>query len=209
MPLGEAVSSSLLVKVKGAALPVDVAPMLVNGYVDDSSNVPDLFVLRFTDEAGTVLAKAGFEIGAEVELSVQTSTPGGPQRLLVGEVTALEVELTEQGVHTVVRGLDKSHRLFRGTRVEAYLNMKASDIVQKVAKRVGAGCERRADRAAAPSTWLRTASATGTSCAGSLPRTAGFSAWSTGSCTSYAAPRPVRRPVGGSPERTRSSCNAA
>jgi uncharacterized protein involved in type VI secretion and phage assembly len=55
-------------------------------------------------------------------------------------VTALDVEVSEKGVHTVVRGLDASHRLFRGTRVEAYVNMTASDIVQKVAQRAGLQC---------------------------------------------------------------------
>jgi phage protein D len=61
--------------------------------------------------------------------------------LLNGEVTALEVDVSEAGVHTVVRGLDASHRLFRGTRVEAYVNMTASDIAKKVAGRAGLTCE--------------------------------------------------------------------
>jgi phage protein D len=143
MPLGEEFSNTLLVKVNGTPLPSDLTPLLVNGYVDDSSNVPDLFVLRFNDEQGLVLTKAGIEIGAQVELALQATTPGGPDPLLVGEVTALEVEVTEAGMHTIVRGLDKSHRLFRGTRVEAYVNMTASDIVSKVAQR--AGLEARVD----------------------------------------------------------------
>ncbi len=135
MPHGEEVSNTLLVKVGGAELPADVAALLVHGHVDDSSNVPDMFQLRFNDEHGVVVDKGGFTIAATVELLVKSSAPGGPQPLLTGEVTALEVELTEQGQHTVVRGLDSSHRLFRGTRVEAYLNMTASDIVRKVAQR--------------------------------------------------------------------------
>ncbi len=141
MPHGEEFSNTVLVKVGGTPLPDDVTPLMVGGYVDDSTNVPDLFVLRFTDEAGTVLTKAGLEIGAKVELSLQSTSPGGPQVLLQGEVTAIEVEIGEAGVHTVVRGLDASHRLFRGTRVEAYVNMTASDIVQKVAQRAGLPCE--------------------------------------------------------------------
>ena len=49
---------------------------------------------------------------------MQTSGPGGPQLLLNGEVTALEVGGdARHGLHTVVRGLDQSHRLFRGRRV--------------------------------------------------------------------------------------------
>jgi len=135
VPHGEEFSNSLQVKVGGTPLSADVAALLVNGYVDDSTNVPDLFVLRFNDEHGVVLAKAGFAIGEKVELSLQSTTPGGPEPLLLGEVTALEVEVTQAGMHTVVRGLDVSHRLFRGTRVEAYPDMTASDIVRKVAQR--------------------------------------------------------------------------
>jgi phage protein D len=57
--------------------------------------------------------------------------------LLAGEVTALETEVSGSGVHTVVRGLDLSHRLFRGRRVEAYLNATAADIARTVAERAG------------------------------------------------------------------------
>ncbi len=141
MPHGEEFSNTILVKVDGAQLPDDVKPLLVTGYVDDSTHVPDLFLLRFSDESGTVLAKARFEIGAKVELSLQSTQPGGPGVLHAGEVTAIEVDVSEAGVFTVVRGLDASHRLFRGTRVEAYVNMTASDIVKKVAQRAGLPCE--------------------------------------------------------------------
>ena len=135
MPHGEEVSNTLVVKVAGTELPADVAPLLVHGMVDESSNVPNMFVLRFNDEQGVVVSKGGFRTAAEVELLVQSSAPGPPQPLLKGEVTTIEVEVAEQGMHTVVRGLDKSHRLFRGTRVEAYLNMTASDIASRVAQR--------------------------------------------------------------------------
>ena len=136
MPLGEEHVSNLVVEVGGTPLPDDVSPLLVEGFVDDSLNLPDLFVLRFNDEAGIVISKARLELGAEVRLSVQ-GPRGGPTPLLVGEVTALEIELRETGMQTVVRGLDRSHRLFRGTRVAAYQDMTAGDIVSQVARRAG------------------------------------------------------------------------
>jgi uncharacterized protein involved in type VI secretion and phage assembly len=134
---GEEFSNMLLVEVDGRPLPPDVAARLVAAYVDDSSNVPDLFLLRFSDEHSTVLEKGGFNIGNSVKLLVQQSGPGGPVPLLSGEVTALETEMDQQGLHTIVRGLDHSHRLFRGRRVEAYLQSTAADIVRKVAQRAG------------------------------------------------------------------------
>ncbi|WP_315098959.1 VgrG-related protein [uncultured Cellulomonas sp.] len=137
MPHGEEHSASLLVDVAGTPLPADVLPLLVSGSVDSSRNVPDMFVLRFSDEHAIVLAKAGFTIGAKVRLRVQSSGPGGPVPLLDGEVTAVEAELDADGFHTVVRGLDPSHRLFRGRRMEAYRNMTADEIATKVATRAG------------------------------------------------------------------------
>lgn len=137
MAHNEEFSNMLLVEVAGKPLPPDIAARLVAGYIDDSSNVPDLFLLRFSDEYSTVLEKGGFSIGAPVKLLVQQSGPGGPVPLLSGEVTALETEMDHEGLYTIVRGLDHSHRLFRGRRVEAYLQSTAADIVRKVAQRAG------------------------------------------------------------------------
>ena len=137
MAFGEEHSATLLVEVEGQELPVDVRVLMVAASVDSSRNVPDMFVLRFSDEAGTVLAKGRFTIGAKVRLRVQSSAPGAPTPLLDGEVTSLEAELDSDGFHTVVRGLDRSHRLFRGRRMEAYRNMTADEIARKVAGRAG------------------------------------------------------------------------
>ena len=142
MAFGEEYSSTLLVQVKGAPLPPDLAAMLTDGYVDDSTNVPDLFVLRYSDENATFLEKSSVRIGDPVTLAVQRSGPAGPAPLLSGEVTALETELGSDGAYTVVRGLDHSHRLFRGRRVEAYLQSTAADIARAVAGRAGLGTGR-------------------------------------------------------------------
>ena len=134
---GEESSNKLLVQVNGSPLAAELQSMLTSGYVDDSTNVPDLFVLRFRGDAAKILDKSAFTIGAKVKLSVQASGPGGPMTLMSGEVTALETEVGVDGVHTVVRGLDQSHRLFRGLRVEAYVQATAADIARKIAQRAG------------------------------------------------------------------------
>ena len=48
---------------------------------------------------------------------------------MTGEVTALQSEFDTGGTFTVMRGYDAAHRLFRGRRTEAYMQMTASDIV--------------------------------------------------------------------------------
>lgn len=128
---------TLLVKVSGAPLSADIAGLLASGYVDDSLNLPDVFELRFTDNGSGLFTKAGFSIGAKVELSVQPSGSGAPTPLMSGEVTALEADIDALGTHLLVRGMDKSHRLFRGRRVAAYKQMKAMDIAKQLAQAAG------------------------------------------------------------------------
>ena len=132
---GETFANSLVVEVESAPLPADVKSLLTHAYVDDSRNLPDVFVLRFRDPGHVVLGKGKFTIGAKIALKVQTSDPGAPQPLMSGEVTAVGVELDAGGTFTEVRGYDLGHRLFRGRRVASYPNMTVADVVRKVAQR--------------------------------------------------------------------------
>lgn len=133
----ESFANNLVVEVDGEPLPADVKLLLTYAYVDDSRNLPDMFVLRFRDPGHVVLAKAGFKIGAKAVLKVQTADPGGPKPLMSGEITAVGVELDARGTFTEVRGYDEAHRLFRGKRVAVYPNMTISDVVRKVVQRAG------------------------------------------------------------------------
>jgi phage protein D len=130
-----AITNAFVVEVAGNALPADVEPLLASVYVDDSLNLPDLFVLRFRDPDRGVLAKAGLEIGTPVRVSVLTGEEQTPALLVDGEVTSLEVDFDETGTFTVVRGYDHAHRLFRGRGTYAYTQVTASDVVTTVARR--------------------------------------------------------------------------
>lgn len=128
-------TSLLLVSVDGSPLPASAAGLLVTGRITDAANLPDSFELEFADTSGTVLADGGFRIGAAVVLTVSENGPEGPVRLLDGEITALDREDVAGVLRTRVRGLDRSHRLFRGRRVAAYVDRTPADIVRDVAKR--------------------------------------------------------------------------
>ena len=134
---GEETSSRLLVEIDGAALAPDVVAKMSSATVDDSLSVPDMFVLRFLDDGASVLEKAHIKIGSTVRLRIQLGGSSTPTVLLKGEVTGLETDLSAMGTRTVVRGYDMSHRLFRGRRVEAYVDTKPGDIARKAASRVG------------------------------------------------------------------------
>lgn len=131
------VASALVVEVGGRPLPARFLNTLVEGFVDDSRTLPDLFVLRFRDPDRTLLAQGGIAVGTEIRLLARSGGGTEPRPLLSGMVTALELELDESGTYTVVRGLDETYRLLRGARVAGYQNMTLADIVAQVAQRAG------------------------------------------------------------------------
>ncbi|MDQ1501299.1 MAG: hypothetical protein QOI86_4639, partial [Actinomycetota bacterium] len=125
------------IEVDGAPLADAVDSTLVSAFVDDSLNLPDMFQLAFRDPTRTALEQGRFRIGSEVTVSVVSeATPGG-EKLVRGEVTALEAEFDSGGTMTVVRGYDPSHRLFRGRTTETYTNVTYADIARTVAGRAG------------------------------------------------------------------------
>ncbi|WP_401000955.1 VgrG-related protein [Agromyces sp. GXQ0307] len=133
----DAYTSLILVSVGGSPLPTEVSAVLERSRVTDAANLPDSFELEFVDSAGTVLSQGGFEIGAKVVIDVSQNGADGQRKLLEGEVTALDREDVGGELRTRVRGLDASHRLFRGRRIAAYVDMSTADIVRKVAERAG------------------------------------------------------------------------
>lgn len=130
-------TSKFKVEVDGTPLPDAVDPTLVSAFVDDNLHLPDMFELCFRDPARTALDQAGLKVGAKVEISVFSEASPGGDKLITGEVTALEAEFDPGGTMTVVRGLDHSHRLFRGRVTETYSDVTYSDVAKKVATRAG------------------------------------------------------------------------
>lgn len=134
---GEELSSTLVVEIDGQPLSEQAAARLTSATVDDSLTVPDLFVLRFLDEEGKVLEQVGVKVGSAVKLKVARSGQAAPLPMFDGEVTALETEVTATGTRTVIRGYDKTHRLFRRTQYRSFVNQSASDIVRATASAAG------------------------------------------------------------------------
>jgi len=134
---GQQISNGFAVTIDGKPLPDDVEQLLVEAYVDDSRNLPDMFVLRFFDANRLVLSKAAVKIGSKVKIGVLSADTQTPEPLVSGEVTALEADVDPTGTFTLIRGYDLSHRLFRGRHTEAYTQVTASDVAVKVARRAG------------------------------------------------------------------------
>ncbi|MFJ4205654.1 VgrG-related protein [Streptomyces sviceus] len=128
-----AFSSIVEVKIGGAKLPSDIAPMLVEGWVDQGVGVPAAFRLTFRDPYRLVLAKLNVQFGTKVVITPIADGQGIGNPLLTGEVTGLEADYDGTGSFTVIRGYDHGHRMLRQRRVAAYRNQKASDIARKLA----------------------------------------------------------------------------
>jgi uncharacterized protein involved in type VI secretion and phage assembly len=134
---GQHVSSGFAVTIDGSPLPADLEQLLVEAYVDDNRNLPDMFVLRLRDANRLVLSKAAVKIGSRIKIAVTSAGTQAPEPLISGEVTALEVDFDSTGTFTIIRGYDLSHRLFRGRNAETYTQVTASDVATKVAQRAG------------------------------------------------------------------------
>ncbi|SES34618.1 Uncharacterized conserved protein, implicated in type VI secretion and phage assembly [Streptomyces sp. yr375] len=132
-----AFSSVIQVTLGGRPLPVDFAPLLVEGWVDQGLGVPAAFRLTFRDPYRLVLSKLGVKFGTPVVLTPIADGKGAGDPLLTGEVCGLEADYDGTGTFTVIRGYDFGHRLMRQRRVAAYRNQSASDIARKLAAQDG------------------------------------------------------------------------
>lgn len=64
-----AFSSIVEVKIGGAKLPDDIAPMLTDGWVDQGVGVPAAFRITFRDPNHLVLGKLGVQFGTKVVIT--------------------------------------------------------------------------------------------------------------------------------------------
>ena len=135
MSLTDTTSCQCDVEVMGAPLNPVVLACLVSAEVDSSLFVPSQFRLVFRATPDDVLDPGGLQLATEVTLSA--SSGGTPTPLINAEVTAVEVDYAPDGALTIVRGMDKSHRLMRGTKTQAYPQMTASDVVTQLITEAG------------------------------------------------------------------------
>ena len=131
----ETTSTQCVVLVMEAPLDPLVYALLVSAEVDSTMFVPSQFKLVFRGSPDEVLLAGGFQLA--VPVTVTATSDGAPIPLITGEVTAVEVEFAHGETLTIVRGMDMSHRLMRGTNTMAYPEMTASDVVTMLVGEAG------------------------------------------------------------------------
>ena len=138
MPREEQVVSRVYVKLKGAPLSSDLLRHLQEVVVDQHTHLPHMFMLRFNDRDLDILDGATFNLTDEVEIEAADEEGAKVKLITKGEVTAIEPEFGEGMIASyIVRGYDKSHRMYREVKSKAHLNKKDSDLAQEIGGQYG------------------------------------------------------------------------
>jgi phage protein D/phage baseplate assembly protein gpV len=134
-------ASQISIKLDGTQIQRPVLGKLMSAVVDQHSHLPDLFTIRLHDPGLELLDDGPFDLTKEVEIAAEKQD-GEETVLIKGEITALEPDFGEDMIsELVVRGYDRSHRLYRETKSVAYLNKKDSDLASEIAQATGLEAE--------------------------------------------------------------------
>lgn len=134
-------SGVVTVTVNGAPLAAELYDALVEVKVEQSVYVPDRFTLRFGDPGlkrfdEGFLDGGVFSVGAAVDVAF--TEQAADVNVIQAEVTQVAAELeTDDRQELVVAGLDRGHRLARGTKVRSFVNQSAADLARLVANEYG------------------------------------------------------------------------
>ncbi|MBE9002407.1 phage late control D family protein [Nostoc sp. LEGE 12447] len=114
---------------------------LVSVLVSEDLEAPSMFELQLVTwdllkQEMTWVDNKLFDVGNEVE--IQIGYEQELKTLMVGEITGLEPEYTQDAAPIlVVRGHDLRHRLLRGSHTKSFLKIKDSEIVSQIARTRG------------------------------------------------------------------------
>jgi len=137
MPQENILNTQFTIKINGTALSDAEANYIIEATVDQHTHLPHMFTIRLYDPRMELLDSQKFNLTKTVEISAKTND-GSQVVLIKGEITALEPEFQNGGTSVlVIRGYDKSHRLFRESKSKAYLNIKDSGLASQIASSAG------------------------------------------------------------------------
>jgi phage protein D len=135
------------IRVNGTRLEGTVAWQISSITVEEHVELPSLFTLELgtsddlNAEAAWLDNDKLFAIGDEITIQLGYAD-SVLQPVITGEVTALEIECTANGLpRMTVRGYDRRHRLQRGRPVRTFVKKKDSEIAQQIAREGGLSAE--------------------------------------------------------------------
>ncbi|MBZ0303252.1 MAG: VgrG-related protein, partial [Anaerolineae bacterium] len=128
------------IKVNGQDLQTEQMDKVLEVTVDSSLYLPDMAIIHIVDtDEFKILESGPFDLGKTLEIEMPLDEQVATTiAVFKGEVVAIEPAFNDDlGATTTIRAYDKSHRLNRGTKSRAFLNVTDGDIVQKIASENG------------------------------------------------------------------------
>lgn len=133
----EHLATNVKIQIDGADVTGEVMANLAALSVDQHVHLPDVCSIRILAPDVALIDESPFDLLKRVKIEAGDEE-GEMHALFDGEVTALEPQFNEGMVaELVVRGYDRSHRLYRETKSRAFLNQKDSDLAQSMAGEAG------------------------------------------------------------------------
>jgi phage protein D len=153
MPAGETTHlPQFAFMLDGQQPPDDLKDALIDCVVENTLHLPDYCVLRFQDAGFQWVDSDKLKEGVKVEIKAGYDADG-LERLFIGEVIGLDLDMTGQGTPTVsVRCYDYSHRLHRGKKSRTFQQVTDADIAKKVGQE--ASFQVKTDADGAPHPWI-------------------------------------------------------
>ncbi len=135
--------SQFYVKANGTDLAEASMNLLQEIVVEDDLSQPAMVTLRFHDQLFDLIDGTTFKPGVEIEIGAEDSK--GTQSVLIkAEVVSLETDFDQHSTQFIVRGYDKSHRLYRGRATKTFLDKTDSAIASTVISEAGLSADVKA-----------------------------------------------------------------
>lgn len=130
-------SSSIYVILGGVDIQPITSSNILEVVVDQHAHLPGMFTLRLFDPRMELLYSGLLNPAQGVEI-ISVAPDGNRVRLIQGQITAIEpVFGPDHTVELLVRGYDFAYRLYRHVRSRAFLNVKDSDLAERIAQEWG------------------------------------------------------------------------
>ena len=136
MPVHEMLAH-FVISLNGSNASQEFYADLAEVVVETNWHLPGMFTIRLHDRELSWVDSDQLAVGTEVEISAQEEEGSSATTLMSGEITAVEPEFTQGMPILQVRGFDRAHRLHRGRRRRAFVQVTDGDIARTIASEAG------------------------------------------------------------------------